>query len=83
MNSLNKYPNGFDKYLNALMILLRVHYKDVSVNRGKDAVTFFYSDTEGDHQVSIYNGYMQKCFDAQSIPRGIEYLLIEGDELDN
>jgi hypothetical protein len=81
MKELNQYPNGFDKYLNALMKLLRVDYKDVSVNRGKDAVTFFYSDTEGDHQTSIYNGYMQKCFDAQSIPREIEYLLIEGDEI--
>jgi hypothetical protein len=63
------------------MKLLRVDYKDVSVNRGKEAVTFFYSDTEGDHQTSIYNGYMQKCFDAQSIPREIEYLLIEGDDI--
>jgi hypothetical protein len=81
MNNLEKYPNGFDKYLNALMKLLRVDYKDVSVNRGKEAVTFFYSDTEGDHQTSIYNGYMQKCFDAQSIPREIEYLLIEGDDI--
>jgi len=83
MNNLEQYPNGFDKYLNALMILLRVHYKDVSVNRGKETVTFFYSDTEGDHQVSIYNGYMQKCFDGTVIPREIEYLLIEGGELDN
>jgi hypothetical protein len=83
MKELNQYPNGFDKYLNALMRLLRVDYKDVSVNRGKEAVTFFYSDTEGDHQVSIYNGYMQKCFDGTVIPREIEYLLIEGGELDN
>lgn len=80
MNNLEQYPNGFDKYLNTLMKLLRVDYKDVSVNRGKETVTFFYSDTEGDHQFSIYNGYIQKCFDSQSIPREIEYLLIEGDE---
>jgi hypothetical protein len=80
MNSLNKYPNGFDKYLNALMKLLRVDFKNVSVNRGREAVTFFYSDTEGDHQMSIYNGYMQKCFEGSVMPREIEYLLIEGDE---
>lgn len=83
MNNLEKYPNGFDSYLNTLMKLLRVEYRDVSVNRGKHAVTFFYSDTEGDHQISMYNGYIQKCFDGSDVPREIGFLLIQGDKLHN
>jgi len=83
MKELEKYPNGFDNYLNTLMKLIRVDYTDVSVNRGKHAVTFFYSDTEGDHQISMYNGYIQKCFDGSAIPMEIEFLLMQGDRLHN
>lgn len=80
MKELEQHPNGFDRYLNALMRLLRVHYTDVSVNRGRNYMTFFYSDAEGSHQICVYNGYMKKCFNGQSIPMEIGFLLVKGGE---
>jgi hypothetical protein len=43
MKSLQEFSTELDIYLNSLLDILRTRYYNVSVNRGSEVYTFFYS----------------------------------------
>ena len=83
MKELEKHPSGFDTYLNALMMVLRKKYKDLSVNRGRNTITFFYSDTEGDHQFTMDKDEVIKCYNESEYPKEIHFLLEQADRTED
>jgi hypothetical protein len=78
---MNKeYISGLDKYLSATAELLKTKYENVSMNRGKNSVTFFYSNAEGDHQFSLDKSDVIKYFLDNETPKEIHFLLEVGDK---
>lgn len=83
MKELETSPHPFDSYLQALMLALSMRYTNLSVNRGRKTITFFYSSPEGDHQFTMDKDEVLKCYTDSEYPKEIVFLLERADKTED
>lgn len=78
MKDLPEFPTELDIYLNSLLDLLKTKYYNVSVNRGRANVTFYYYQRltdRGYKSITIPNTELLTYFEQKQTPPQIKELL--------